>query len=114
MQTRGVWPDASTFSAAISVCWKSEQWQWALNLLDEMQQSGAWPDAIPFSDAVSSCDKTQAWQAALQLCAKIWQMRIRSDVIGNPTESNSGQEPERNARINADEMPPQEQPLFHS
>ena len=61
MQAAGAWANVITYSAAISACEKGQQWQRALQLLEEMQAAGVWANAITYNAASSACG-TWLWR----------------------------------------------------
>ena len=70
MPSRGVVPDAISFSAAISACEKGGQWERALSLLEEMPSRGVEPDVISFSAAISACEQRDEMTKAKLLYAE--------------------------------------------
>jgi pentatricopeptide repeat domain-containing protein 1 len=67
MQQSGLGPNVITYSAAISVCEKGQQWQQAVGSLTVMHQSGLLPNVNTYSAAISACEKGEQWQQALVL-----------------------------------------------
>jgi pentatricopeptide repeat protein len=59
--------DVITYSAAISACENSEQWQQALSLLANVGSSNALPDVATYNAAISAFGKRGPWQQALEL-----------------------------------------------
>ena len=64
-----------TFGAVISACGRGEQWEKALQLLNEMALFFAAPNAVIFNAAISSCEKAGQWQLAVQLLSTMSDVR---------------------------------------
>ena len=62
MRAAGLTPNAISYSAAISACEKGQQWQRALELLEEMKAAGVAPNVISYNAAISACEKGQQLQ----------------------------------------------------
>ena len=74
-----VWPDTTSYSAAISACEKGEQ-ELALELLRECK-TWTTPDTISYSAAISACEKDGQWQHAFALLQSMCEERIWPDTI---------------------------------
>jgi len=81
MRQCGLAPNVFSFSAVISACGKSGQWERAVSLLEEMRQCGVPPNVISFSAAISACEKGGQWERALLLLEEMRQCGIEPDVI---------------------------------
>lgn len=46
---------------------QGQQWQRAIELLEEVRRSGSKPDVVTYSAAVSACEKCRRWDNALAL-----------------------------------------------
>ena len=66
-QRHGVATDIVAYNTAIHACAKSQQWQRALQLMEDMQGKGVPADTITYNTAISACAKGGQWQRALQL-----------------------------------------------
>ena len=55
MRHSGLQPDVINVNALISACWKGQQWQRALALLDEMRHSGLQANVITCNALSSAC-----------------------------------------------------------
>ena len=62
--------DTICYSAAISACEKSHEWQLALDLLSRIV-SEVKADTICYSAALGACEKRHEWQLALDLLSRI-------------------------------------------
>ena len=51
-----VWPETTSYSAAISACEKGKRWELSLELLEECKTCVAL-DTISYSAAISACEK---------------------------------------------------------
>jgi pentatricopeptide repeat domain-containing protein 1 len=68
MQTKGLRPSTSSYTAAIDACSKGGQWQTAVALLRGMQQQrDVSVSAQAYTAATSSCSKSGHWGVAVQL-----------------------------------------------
>lgn len=74
-------PNVITYSAAISACEKGQQWERALELLEQMQAQGVRPEAITFNAAISACEKCQQWERALGLLSEMEAQGVQPNVI---------------------------------
>ena len=70
-----VWPDTTSYSAAISACEKGKQWEVALELLKECK-TWTTPDTISYSAAISACEKGGEWKHALALLQTMYDERV--------------------------------------
>ena len=62
-----VQPDVVTFSAAISACESSRQWEVALSLFTTLREWQSQLDTITYGSIISACEKGKAWEEALLL-----------------------------------------------
>ncbi|CAE8609602.1 unnamed protein product, partial [Polarella glacialis] len=60
-------PDAFSYNSAVSACEACGQWQWALNLLEEMRQGTLATDAMTYHMVMNACMKGLMWQHCLCL-----------------------------------------------
>ena len=67
-------PGVISYSTAISVCDKGEQWEQALGLLQELLRSWLYPDVISYSAAISG---------ALGLLLELRRSRLKPNVISH-------------------------------
>ena len=67
MPRKALLPDVISFSAGISACEKSGNWQQALQLLSDMQADGVQADVICINAGISACEKAGQWQMALHI-----------------------------------------------
>ena len=56
--------DVILYSAVISACEKSQQWQQALGLFALMQQTDVLPDVMSYNATISAVGNGQQWQQA--------------------------------------------------
>ena len=75
MCTEKIWPDTTSYSAAISACEKGKRWELALEFLEEVK-TWATVGAISYSAAIGACEKCAEWQRALDLLKTMWEERI--------------------------------------
>ena len=61
-----IWPNATTYNAAISSCEKGRRWVLALELLEECK-TWSMPDTISYNAAISACEKGRQWHHTLVL-----------------------------------------------
>lgn len=81
MRTRGVHPDAITFTGAMHVCGKAGRWREALQLLEEMERRGVRPDVIAYSACISACEKGGEAAEAVGLLRQMPRAGLRPDQI---------------------------------
>ena len=67
MQSRRLQAGVTPYSPAISTGEKSEQWQRALGLREEMRSRGLQANVITHNAIISACEKGKQWQRALGL-----------------------------------------------
>ncbi|CAE8605703.1 unnamed protein product, partial [Polarella glacialis] len=72
----------------------SSRWDWALVLLQRLQQGGAAgespPDAISFNSAMAACERAAEWGAALQLLAETpWPDLVAHNISISACEKGS-------------------------
>ena len=56
MQAEKIWPDTTSYSAAISACAQGKCWEKALELLKDCR-TWATPNTISYSAAITTCEK---------------------------------------------------------
>ncbi|CAK0854342.1 unnamed protein product, partial [Prorocentrum cordatum] len=81
------------YSAGISACEKSEQWQRALALLDDMWKAKVQPNAFSYSAGISACEKGAQWQRAVALLSEAWQVKLEANsatALGSARAKNVG------------------------
>ncbi|OLP90813.1 Pentatricopeptide repeat-containing protein, chloroplastic [Symbiodinium microadriaticum] len=76
-----VLPNVVAYNASISACEKSEQWQRAVHLLEEMFLQQTQVDEISYNSAISACEKAGRWPQALQLLADALRQEVPIDII---------------------------------
>lgn len=70
-----------TYSAAMSACQGSAQWQQAMILFSRLLSKGLLPNVISYSAAVSACEKGGQWQRALALFAEMPRFELYPDAV---------------------------------
>jgi len=60
MGNKSVWPNTTSYNAAISACEKGKHWEVALELLRECK-TWATPDTISYNAGISACGKGDEW-----------------------------------------------------
>ncbi|CAK0854343.1 unnamed protein product [Prorocentrum cordatum] len=78
---RGWSPTLSIYSAWISACERSEQWQRTLALLSEMCEAKMEPNVISYGGGISACVKSEQWQRALALLSEMREAKLEPDAI---------------------------------
>eukprot|EP00913_Durusdinium_trenchii_P007401 g6960.t1 len=73
--------DATSFNALISSCDKSEEWEMALHLLEEMLQVDLQPDLITYTCLLNCYETARQWQRALELFAVLPEIKVTPDKI---------------------------------
>ena len=58
--------DTIAYNAAISACEKGGQWQWALQLMEDIQAKGIPANTITYDTAIRAYQKGRQWQWALR------------------------------------------------
>ena len=58
-----------------------DQWEKALDLLQEMTSNGIKPNVISYNTAISACEKGNQWEKALDLLQEMTSNGIKPDVI---------------------------------
>ena len=81
MCAQKIWPDTTSYSAAISACEKGKCWELALQLLEECM-TWATPNTISYSAAIGVCVKGRQWLHALALFKSMFWEYVWSDATG--------------------------------
>eukprot|EP00913_Durusdinium_trenchii_P024746 g23227.t1 len=71
--------DLINFNAVISSCEKDGQWQWALQLLQEIRRSMLRPNVVSYNAAISACEKGGAWEYSVEVLKEIARQALRPD-----------------------------------
>ena len=66
-------PGVLSYTATISTCDESEQWQVALGISANMQQRTLAPNLFCHNATINACDKTEQWQQDFGMSAKVQQ-----------------------------------------
>jgi len=66
-------PNTMSYNALISTCEKGRQPEWALKVVERMQQQQMVPDVITYSAWISVCKKGKQPERALDIFATVQQ-----------------------------------------
>ena len=98
MRSRGLVPNEITYSSVINACAKGDQWQRALDLLEEMRSRGLVPDEITYNSVINACAKGDQWQRALNLFDRMRFCNLTPNLVTYDAALNAcaiGRQPER-------------------
>ena len=70
MDDEGIDKDTYTFSAAITACERSMEWQKALNLFDSMAEQGVKANVVTLNAVLNACVKGRKWRLAMDKLAE--------------------------------------------
>eukprot|EP00434_Breviolum_minutum_P010346 symbB.v1.2.009129.t1/scaffold577.1/size258142/4 len=70
-----------TYTKAINMLDKSNQWQHALSCLEDLCMKAVQVDTIVFNSVISACGKSGHWQIALSLLSRLDTSTLKPDVI---------------------------------
>ena len=59
--------DLISYNSAISACEEGEEWEWAIELLRDLQEKKLQGNDVTCSAAISACGRCREWQRAIQL-----------------------------------------------
>ena len=75
-----------SYSAGISACGNSEQWQWSLALLSEMLEAKLEPNVISYNAGISACEVSGQWTKALDLLESMLGARVDPAAANSPDD----------------------------
>jgi pentatricopeptide repeat protein len=80
MTEQGVEPDTITYSALISACEKSGQWQKAVEIFGWMSMRRIEPNVYTYSALISACEKGGQWELAIEVFDEMRQAAVPPNV----------------------------------
>lgn len=79
MDEEGIKPNTIVYSAAISACGASGEWESALALFERMEQLRVPRNTISYNAAIQACTRGGAWQHALTLFDRMGAAGVKRD-----------------------------------
>ena len=72
--------DTIRYSAAISACGQSHDWQLALDWLSRLAEAKVDAETICYSAAISACEMRHAWQPTLGLLRRMAEANVEANI----------------------------------
>ncbi|CAL1163823.1 unnamed protein product [Cladocopium goreaui] len=81
--------DVVTYGAVMTSCQTSDQWQWVLQILDELQLLQVRKNSFIYNIAIKACDNSSGslWESALLFCRELKEMNMDDLVTYNSSIS---------------------------
>ena len=81
----GMDPDFHSNNSAIVAYGEGDQWEKAVDLLQDMAEGGLQPKWVCYNRAIGACGKGGLWEKALDLLGEMVDRGIKPDTIANST-----------------------------